>query len=272
MTDAALRILSEGGDRPLYLWMHYYDAHPPYGHPPDVSGRERADDTVYYDEELAYIDKQFGRLIDAVDHRSDPTYLVFTSDHATSFYPVEGVRRWNYGYDIYTSTLHVPLIVHGPGIPAGRADHVVSTMDAAPTLVNLLGMQHPEKFEGTSLVPELLAGATDANRLVFHEYYLPENEFRGHGDPLEFVSVRTDRYDLILNRQHGTYELYDWRADYWEEHDLYAELASTPEIARVRSLLAAFLLRYAVRAATTTPPTMPPRIGIGHGKFPAIDR
>jgi arylsulfatase A-like enzyme len=271
VTDAALRILSENREKPLYLWMHYYDAHPPYGDPPGVKA-PHADDTVFYDEELAYIDKQLGRLIDAVDRRSDPTYLVFTSDHATSFYPVEGVRRWNYGYDIYTSTLHVPLIVHGPGIPAGRVDHVVSTMDVAPTLVNLLGLQHTEKFEGTSLVPELLAGATDAHRVVFHEYYLPENEFRGHGDPLEFVSVRTDRYDLILNREHGSYELYDWSADYWEEHDLYAELAGTPEIARIRSLLAAFLLRYTGNAAAKAPPATPPRIGIGRGRFPAVDR
>lgn len=271
VTDAALRILSENRERPLYLWLHYYDAHPPYGDPPGVKA-PHADDTVFYDEELAYIDKQLGRLIDAVDHRSDPTYLVLTSDHATSFYPIDGVRRWNYGYDIYTSTLHVPLIIHGPGIPAGRVDHVVSTMDVAPTLGNLLGLPHTERFDGTSLVPELLSGATDDHRVVFHEYYLPENEFRGHGDPLEFVSVRTDRYDLILNRDHGTYELYDWSADYWEEHDLYAELAGTPVIARIRSLLAAFQLRYAGSVATKTPATTTSRIGLGHGRFPAIDR
>jgi arylsulfatase A-like enzyme len=242
VTDAALRILSEQRTRPLYLWVHYYDAHPPYGPPPGVTPPDR-DDRTYYDEELAYIDPQLGRLIDAVDQQANPVYLVLTADHATSFHPVPELRHWNYGYDIYTSTLHVPLLFHGPGLKTGPREDVVSTMDVAPTIANLLGLDTKGKFEGTSLAPELLGTEHDPKRMVFAEYYLPENEFRGKGDPLEFVSVRTDQYDLVLNRVHGTYELYDWRADYWEVHDLYEEQARTPEVGRLRTLLNAFVFK-----------------------------
>jgi arylsulfatase A-like enzyme len=240
VTDAALRVLSDPSERPLYLWMHYYDAHPPYGTPPGVTPH-RENDRGYYEEELAFLDGELGRLIDAVDQRITPTWLVFTSDHATSFHPVPQSRHFHYGYDIYTSTLHVPLLFHGPGLGAGQVDDVVSTMDVAPTLANLLRLDDAGRFEGTSLAPELLEGAHDPGRVLFHEFYLPENEFQGSVDPLELVSARSDDYDLILNRERGTYELFDWKSDYFERHELYEEQSRLPEIVRLRSLLGAFV-------------------------------
>jgi arylsulfatase A-like enzyme len=253
VTDAALRILSEQRAQPLYLWVHYYDAHPPYGPPPGVTPPDR-DDRTYYDEELAYLDAQLGRLIDAVDQQGYPTYLVLTADHATSFHPVPELRHWNYGYDIYTSTLHVPLLFHGRGLRTGQSDDVVSTMDVAPTLANLFGLETRGRFEGTSLAREILQGSSDPKRTLFQEYYLPENTFRGRGDPLEFVSIRSNQYDLILNRLHGTYELYDWAADYWEIHDLYEELARLPEVARLRARLNAFVFQNARTTPTAKAP------------------
>jgi arylsulfatase A-like enzyme len=227
----------------VYLWVHYFDAHPPYGAPPGVTPPHE-DDHTYYEEELGYIDSELGRLIDAVDQRTDPTWLVFTSDHASSFHPVPESRRFHYGYDIYTSTLHVPLLFHGPGLGKGRVSDVVSTMDIAPTLANLLDLDTGGRFEGTSLAPEILDGAHDPNRVLFHEFYLPENEFHGNIDPLELVSVRTNDYDLILDRKRGTYELFDWRVDYFEQHGLYELRARLPEVVRLRSLLGEFVRKY----------------------------
>ena len=247
VTDAALRILSEERDRPLYMWVHYFDAHPPYGVPHGVDPPPIRDDRTLYEGELAFIDRQFGRLVDAVDQRPEatfPTYLVFTADHATSFHPVPQSRHFRYGYDIYTSTLHVPLIFHGPGLRAGRDDDVVSTMDIAPTLANLLRLNDAGRFEGTSLAWELFKGSDDSDRVIFHEYYLPENAFRGGGDPLEFVSARTGQLDLILNRKRGTYELYAWPVDYYEQHDLYENEARSPEVRRLQSMLGAFVQTY----------------------------
>jgi arylsulfatase A-like enzyme len=247
VTDAALRILSEQRERPLYMWIHYFDAHPPYGVPPGISPPPIRDDRELYEGELRYIDGEFGRLVDAVDQRSAgayPTLLVFTADHATSFHPVPESRHFRYGFDLYTSTLHVPLIFHGPGIRVGRGDGPVSTMDVAPTLANLVHLNDQGKFEGTSLAWELVRGIDDPSRVTFHEYYLPENLFRGNGDPLEFVSARSARYDLILNRRRGTYELYDWPSDYFEQHDLYEDQARAPEVTHMQSLLGAFVQKY----------------------------
>jgi choline-sulfatase len=255
VTDAALRVLSQPRDRPLYLWVHYFDAHPPYGPLPGVQYKDHGD-KAYYDAELGYIDRELGRLLDALAQRSDPTYVILTADHSTVFHPNPESRRYHYGYDVYTATLHVPLIVHGPAIKPGRVEDIVSTMDVAPTILDLLRIPEPAQFNGTSLIPEAMMGQHDPKRILFHEYYLPEFVLRGK-DPLQIVSVRNDHYDLILDRDRGNYELYDWTADYFEQHDLYETMAQTPEVGHLRSMLGGFLVQFDNRpdvAALAPPP------------------
>jgi len=245
VTDAALRMLSEQRDRPLYMWVHYFDAHPPYGPIAGVDYASR-DDESYYRAELTHIDRELGRLLFALEQRPDATYVILTSDHATVFHPNPASRHFHYGYDLYSATLHVPLIIHGPGVTPGRVDGIVSTMDVAPTILDLMKVSQPPQFNGWSLVPEALGNKPDPRRLLFHEFYLPEFVLRGK-DPLQIVSVRDDRWDLILNRDRGTFELYDWRADYYEQHELYESMSRSPEVARLRSSLGAFLQQFASR-------------------------
>src|SRR5580658_9888030 len=228
VTDAALRWLSADRERPLYLWLHYYDAHPPYLQLPGVS-YSGYEEQPRYEAELTYIDRELGRLLSALEQRPDPTYVIVTSDHSTVFHPNPGLRRAHYGYDLYSATLHVPLIVHGPELQPRRVETLVSTMDIAPTVADLLRVNDRAELEGTSMVPELLGGPGQASRAIFHELYLPERLFHGF-EPLEIVSVHKDRYNLVLNRAHGIYELYDWTADYFEQNDLYEERADTHEV------------------------------------------
>jgi choline-sulfatase len=250
VSDAALRILTENRDRPLYLWVHYYDAHPPYVRLPGVSYRDSGDQPLY-EAELTYLDREVGRLVDALAHRADPAYVIVTADHSTVFHPNPASRKGLYGFDLYSATLHVPLIVNGPKIAPGRIDGLASTMDIAPTILDLVKWTSNAVFQGTSLVPELLTGHRDATRTLFHEMYLPEFVNRGK-DPLERVSVRDERYDLILNRVRGNYELYDWVDDYFEQQNLYESMARTPNVAHLRSLLSAFVEKYDSRPASGT--------------------
>jgi arylsulfatase A-like enzyme len=258
VTDAALRVLSEQRERPLYMWVHYFDAHPPYGPVPGAQYTER-NDLTYYEAEVRYIDHELGRLLDALAQRTDPTYVIFTADHSTVFHPNPESRKYHYGYDLYTATLHVPLLFHGPGIAPGRSDDPVSTMDISPTMLDLMRIAEPPQFNGTSLIPELLLGQHDPKRYLFHEYYLPEFILRGK-DPLQIVSVRDSHWDLILDRDRGLYELYDWPADYYEQHDLYETMALTPEVGHLRSMLGSFLLQFDNRPdlAALGPPVPPP--------------
>lgn len=243
VTDAALRALSAAGEEPVYLWVHYYDAHGPYAAPPDYGKGGPRNEEAFYSAALTYIDQQLERLFAALDARSDPVYLIVTADHATVFHPDPSRRRGHYGNDLYTATLHVPLIVRGPGIAPGRVDDPVSTMDIAPTISDLLHIKDRTELEGTSLLPELFAGRHDPGRTLFHELFLYERELHGN-DPLEIVSVREGRLNLVLDREHGTYELYDWKADYFEQHDLYEEQAAAPPTVHLRSLLGSFLQQF----------------------------
>jgi hypothetical protein len=251
VSDAVLRALSEERDRPMYLWAHYYEAHPPHVQIPGVTYPAYGDEGLY-EAELSHIDREIGRVLYALDQRPEPTYVFVTADHSTVFHPDPLLRRARYGFDLYTATLHVPLIVHGPRISAGIAPGLVSTMDIVPTIVNLLNLSVKDTFEGTSLVPELLAQAVDKRRAIFHEFYLPERMFHGF-DPLEIVSTHQDRWNLVLDRTHGTYELYDWTADYFEQHDLYEEQFQSPEVLHLKSLLGAFIEHAGLRSGSHTP-------------------
>jgi choline-sulfatase len=241
ITDAALRLLSTTQYRPLYLWVHYFDAHGPYEPPPGDAQRGQTEEELY-DAELGYVDRELGRLLAALEARPEPTYVIVTADHATVFHPEPSTRLAHYGYDLYSATLHVPLVVRGPGLRVGRVDDLVSTMDIAPTIGDLLRLSDTG-FQGTSLLPELLADERDPNRVLFHEFYLPERGFRGQ-DPLQLVSIRSRRYNLVLDRARGSAELYDWTADYFERRDLYEEEARSPEVLHLRSLLSAFLQQF----------------------------
>jgi len=242
LTDAALRVLSEQRDKPLYLWVHYYDAHPPYQPAPGVERRNAGEEGAY-ESEIRFIDRELGRLLEALKERPEPTYTIVAADHGTVFHPDPALHRGHYGYDLYTATLHVPLLVHGPGIRPSRSEGLVSTMDIAPTVADLIRVDPRTEFQGTSLMPEILAGQKDPGRVLFHEFFLAERVFHGY-EPLQMVSLHKGNYNLVLDRLKGTYELYDWTADYYERRDLYEEDSALPEVMHLKALLSAFLQQF----------------------------
>ena len=126
VADAALRWLARGGrGTPFFAWLHFYDPHAPYDPPPPY--RERFAGRPY-DGEIAFTDAQVGRVLDALrasGHDRDTVVMVL-ADHG------EGLGEHDeltHAVLIYQSTMRVPFIVAGPGVPAGarrvaaRRDH-----------------------------------------------------------------------------------------------------------------------------------------------------
>jgi tetratricopeptide (TPR) repeat protein len=62
---------------------------------------------------------------------------------------------------LYDSTLHVPLIVSGDGVPKARVSRQVRHVDIVPTVLDLVGLPVPAGMDGQSLVPLWKAGAGD---------------------------------------------------------------------------------------------------------------
>ncbi|MNC98800.1 hypothetical protein D3C83_168710 [compost metagenome] len=55
----------------------------------------------------------------------------------------------------------MPLIVAGPGVPAGAIAERVETVDLAPTLAELLGLPPLDGIDGESLAPRLDAARAE---------------------------------------------------------------------------------------------------------------
>jgi len=113
-----------------------------------------------YDAEVATADDQVRQLFAELEKRGflDNALVVVMADHGEEF--VEHGRT-SHGRTLYEESVHVPFIVVGPGVAAGRrVAENVSLIDLAPTLVDLLGLPAEPRFEGRSLTPLLRPGST----------------------------------------------------------------------------------------------------------------
>ena len=83
--------------------------------------------------------------------RFDNTLLVFLGDHAEAF----GQHDGNFGHSLflYEENVHVPLVISLPpraAAPPQRIDRAASTIDLAPTILDLAGVTIPASYQGTS--------------------------------------------------------------------------------------------------------------------------
>lgn len=220
-----LQIVQEPRRRPLFLFVHTYVAHN-YDAArselvavggdadggfdlrdeltnADVAGRLEiakswGDDPVaiarlreLYDATVHAADRLVGDIVLALEAsgRLDRTILLIVSDHGEELFEH---GRFGHGPSLAEEAIHVPLIVRGPGIKAARFAEVVSTVDLAPTLRDLLGM--PKRAgDGRSL-----AGLLRGERLP------PVGAIsqRQEGD-LSEASLRTRQSKLLLGSGPG---------------------------------------------------------------------
>ncbi|WP_437757552.1 sulfatase-like hydrolase/transferase [Sorangium sp. So ce1389] len=142
--------------QPVFLWLHLFDAHERYlAHPGIRFGSGR---TAAYDGEIAYVDRQLGALLDAVARgpRAGRTAVIVHGAQG------EGLGEHGpvgHGVELYEEAIRVPLVVALPGAAPARYPHPVSTVDIAPTVLELGGAE-ATAVEGGSLA----AIATGADR------------------------------------------------------------------------------------------------------------
>lgn len=139
----------ETASEPFFLWVHFYDPHAPYEAPPAF--RDQWPDQPY-DAEVATTDWALGEILRRVpENVSDQTLYVVTSDHGES---LGEHGEPEHGFFLYDSTLKVPLVMAGPGLPLGaELDEQVRHVDIVPTLLALLGAPPPEEMDGENLLP-----------------------------------------------------------------------------------------------------------------------
>jgi arylsulfatase A-like enzyme/tetratricopeptide (TPR) repeat protein len=209
VTDAALAWLADQ-DGPFFLFVHYYDPHADYRPPPPWTERFAGRP---YEGEVAYVDHEVGRLIDAVrgSAAGERAVVAITSDHGESL-GEHGERT--HSYTLYDATLSVPLVLAGPGVPAGRTvPGVVSTASLAPTLLGLAGLPPFADVDGEDLRARWDAPAEGAPGEAYAETLATQLD---HGwAPLH--ALRTARLHYVRAPRA---ELYDVAADPGEVRNL----------------------------------------------------
>jgi len=236
VTDDAIRWLAERGvDGPFFLWIHYYDAHAPYS--PPTQWRSDSDRGNYYGE-IAYVDHEIARLVDAAG--TNDTIIGVVGDHGEMFgeHGEEG-----HGIFLYEASLRVPLLIAGPGVPAGQVvGETVGTVQLASTLLDLLASDHdtdPMQPPLPGLAPAVRNGSTLP---IFSEALLPANAYGW--SPLQALSEERWRY-IAAPRP----ELYDVQSDSAEANDRAG--AEAPIAERMASSLAHRIEAYGSRAGAS---------------------
>ena len=206
-TGRVLAYLSGTSAQPLFLWVHYFDPHSPYTPPEPFRSRYASKP---YLGEVAAMDQQLGRLVEAFESSAPgPRAIVVVSDHGEGLGD-HGERQ--HGNLLYQSTMHVPLVVVGPGVSPGMIDAPVSTRRVFHTLLDWAGIDATLSLRGTE--QEVVLGEA---MKPFLEYGWQPQTMAVAG---QFKGVEA-----------GTLETYDLAADPTESKNLGAG-ANLPAVMR----------------------------------------
>jgi len=182
--------------------------------------------------QIAFIDHQIGRIMNTLmeEGLDENTIVIYISDH--------GDWMGDHGLILkgpmhYEGLLKVPMIVKGPGVPAGKVvNEPVSTLDLGSTFFDY-GSADPQITQhGESLRP-LIEG--DASRdFARNEWGLLPGRV---GVALELRTVRTRTHKLTMDLISGAGEMYDLEAD----PDEMVNLFDAPAAADTRALLQGYI-------------------------------
>ena len=193
--DAAIAELASTSDRPRFVWVHFYDPHAPYTPPEPYRARYASSP---YLGEIAAMDEQIGRVVQAFEKSGRPAAVIVVADHG------EGLGDHGealHGNLVYQSTMHVPLVVVANGVAASANDTPVSTRRVFHTILDLAGLGS----EHSLLRPE--------TEVVLGEGMKP---FLEYGWQPQVMAVEGRRKAILA----GKVEAYDLDRDPGEASDL----------------------------------------------------
>ncbi|MEN8208187.1 MAG: sulfatase [Candidatus Fermentibacteria bacterium] len=111
--------------------------------------------TAMYDSELRWTDNQLSRLFEGIRELelADNTLFILTADHGEEFMQH---GDWGHASNLYQQSLHIPLILTGPGIERGIViSENVGQYDLLPAVLNYLQIPVPAHVEGIDILGEI---------------------------------------------------------------------------------------------------------------------
>jgi arylsulfatase A-like enzyme len=263
--DALAWIARQPKGQPFFAFLNYYDAHDPYiaaeeaprhfGLRPETPrevatlrdwlhvDKTKLPDRLLqmaidgYDDGIAYLDDQLGRLFAALDSRGllENTLIIVTSDHGE----LHGEHSvYGHGSHLYREVARVPLLIVGPTrVPHGTtvADPV-SLRDLPSTTVDLLGFEGPSPFPGRSLARRW--ATSTALPSPDDDFLLTETSDELSKTPKTSIRARSllQRDQVYIRNKDGTEELFDHSTDPAETVNLATstEMAHRLEVFRAK--------------------------------------
>jgi arylsulfatase A-like enzyme len=182
---------------------------------------------------ISHLDAGIRRVLDALEKsgKAGDTIIVFAGDNGLAV-GQHGLMGKQSQYD---HSLRVPLLLAGPGLPAGESrDQLVYLHDLFPTLCELAGEEIPPSVESKSLAP-LLHDQMKTGRKELRFAYKDCQR-----------AVRDDRYKLIEYAVEGrrTTQLFDLAEDPWELQNLAGDPRHRERLAHLRERLRCWQTEY----------------------------
>jgi heparan N-sulfatase len=207
------KFLDENKDKPFFIWVGFIDPHRPYNRnnteqqndpkkiqvPPYLvnSDKTKRDMADYYNE-ISRMDNNIGTMMDELDKRglTDNTIFVFMSDNGMPFPRCKGT--------LYDSGIQTPLLFMWKGKITPGTTHsngMVSSIDLAPTLLDLAGIDIPQDMYGRGFKKLLFDPTQKGSEFIYAE--------RNWHDADEYMRcIRSNKYKLVYNAYynipHGT--------------------------------------------------------------------
>lgn len=203
---------------------------------------------------VAGIDDAVGTLMAALREQGleENTIVVFTSDHSCHFRS----RNAEYKRSPHESSIHIPLILSGPGFNRGmEINELVSQVDFMPTLLEAVGIAVPKTVQGHSAMP-LLDRKTNGWR---NEVYIEISE------SLTGRALRTPQWTYAVavpareqrSMNYNEYMLYDRYADPFQHVNLAGRTETKEISAQLRQRLLARIVEAGEPKPTIAPPFIP---------------
>jgi len=230
VAPAVIEFLNQKHRTRFFINAGFNEVHRPYLHPdyppadpdsveippylPDRPGvREQL---AGLDGLIKSMDSDIGRIMAALDSSGlkDNTLVIFTTDHGIDMPLAKGT--------LYDPGIETTLIMRWPeGFDGARKlNGLVSHVDVLPTLLDILGINPPDRIQGKSFLPVLRGDLSKTRAEIF-----AEKTHHSDYDPMR--CVRTERHKFIHN--FGAYRRYEVPAD--PEMDVAAIM---PEVFHVR--------------------------------------
>ena len=204
---------------------------------------------------LLGVDDSLGRILSVLERKGvlNNTMVVFTSDHGY-FYGEHGLneeRRL-----AYEETIRIPLVIRYPplAVAGSTPPEMALSLDIAPTLLEVAGLQPGGEIQGRSLVPVLKKEAREWRTAFLIEYFTDTvfPRIRNMG----YVAARTARHKYIQYRElQKMDELYDLDNDPYEETNIIDRPDAHETLQQMQAELRRLMdeAQYAAPAAAANP-------------------